>query len=71
MADLATLRKQLDDLKATRASGVFRTRFGDREVEYRRHDNEMATAIAALQNEIAALDGTIVRTINVRNKGWS
>ena len=71
MADLASLRVQLEALKASRRSGVTRTRFGEREVSYRT-DNEMRDAIAALEAEIAALDGSpVVRSINIRNKGWS
>lgn len=71
MADLATLRRDLDVLKSARRSGVTRTRFGDREVQYKT-DAEMRDAIAALENEIAALDGTpVVRSINIRSKGWS
>jgi hypothetical protein len=71
MTDVATLRAQLESLQAARRSGVTSSQFGDRRVQYR-SDAEMVNAIASLQNEIAALDGSaVVRSINVRSKGWS
>ncbi len=71
MTDLASLRAQLESLKASRRSGVLRTRFGDREVYYK-SETEMRDAIASIEGEIASLDGTGVRhSINIRSKGWS
>ena len=70
MADLATLIRDLEALKSDYRSGVLHTRFADREVWYRSAD-EMAQQITALENEIAALQGSAVRNIHVRSKGWS
>lgn len=71
MTDLAALRAELESLKATRRSATLKVRFADREVTYK-SDAEMVAAIAATENEIAALEGTpVVRSINVRSKGWS
>jgi hypothetical protein len=71
MADLAKLQADLAALKSARRSGVLRTRFGDREVQYR-SDAEMAAQVAALESEINALDGSpAVRSIAIRSKGWS
>jgi hypothetical protein len=71
MTDIATLRLNLDALKATLRSGTLRTRFGDREVWYR-SESEIRVIIASLENDIAALEGTpVVRNIAIRSKGWS
>jgi hypothetical protein len=56
-AQLATLLAQLEDAKAARRSGVREIWFGERRLTYR-SDKEMATAIAALEEEIAAAQGT-------------
>lgn len=73
MADLATLQAELEALKAARRSGEQRIRYkgpnGEEEVEFK-SDNEMAAAIAATEADIAALTAPVVRTINVRSKGW-
>lgn len=75
MADLATLQAELEALKSARRGGEHSVKYegpkGSREVVFK-SDKEMAAAIAATEAEIAALTGSpVVRTINVRNKGWS
>jgi len=62
------LNAELESLKSARRSGVLRTRFSDREVQYK-SDAEMRSAIAALENEIAG--GSNNRVVNIRSKGWS
>jgi hypothetical protein len=71
VTDIATLRTDLESLKSSRRSGALRTRFGDREVQYR-SDKEMVSAIAALETEIATAQGTPRETtITIRSKkGW-
>lgn len=68
---VATLQAQLTALKSTRSSGVLKTRFGDREVTFRSFA-ELASAIGALETEIAAAQGTPRPTSIqiVSNKGW-
>ncbi len=56
MADLATLKARLETLRAQRAKGIRRARFGEDEVEFR-HDNEMRDAIADLEAQIARAEG--------------
>lgn len=72
MADLATLRAQLDELKAARASGVSKVRFRDRETWFKT-DTEMASAIRDLEAEIAAADGLprIKFHTITKDRGWS
>lgn len=50
------MRTLLKDLKIARYSGAKRVRFRERDVTYRT-DEEMARAIAALENDIAAAAG--------------
>jgi hypothetical protein len=57
MADLATLQAQLEAAKAARRSGVRELWFGERRAFYK-SDKEMATAIAALEDEINQAQGT-------------
>ena len=70
MTDLTTLRTQLEELRAARASGVRRVEFRDRTVEYRT-DNELAAAIRDLETRIAAAEGrpavSVIRPRLVRN----
>jgi hypothetical protein len=72
-AQLATLQAQLEAAKAARRSGVKELWFGERRIFYK-SDKEMATAIAALETEIANLEGTrrprsvVLRTPPFR--GW-
>lgn len=47
------MQQQLANLRALRAEGVRKTRFGDDETEYR-SDAELAAAIADLETRIAA-----------------
>lgn len=56
MADLATLKQQLDALKETRASGALELQFGEERVRYK-YDRDIERAIGALELEIAALEG--------------
>ena len=71
MTDRALLERDLESLKAARRSGVMRTRFSDREVYYK-SDADMRDAIANIEADIAALDGSpVARTVNIRSKGWS
>ena len=73
MADLATLTARLDALRASRATGVLTVRLASDGVEQMttfKSDAEMASAIAALESEIAAASGMRpVRNIIVRNAG--
>lgn len=50
---LAEMQEQLANLRALRAEGVRKTRFGEDETEYR-SDSELAAAIADLERRIAA-----------------
>lgn len=75
MADLATLEADLERLKAARRGGERLVRFrgpnSEREVQYK-SDADMAAAISATESQIAAMTGApVIRTINVRSKGWS
>lgn len=71
MTDIATLLRQLEELKDARRTGARRIRFADRETEYR-SDAELAAAIANLERELAAEQGLARPTsIVIRsNKGW-
>lgn len=71
MATLAELQADLEGLKSARRSGVRTSTFGARSVSYHT-DKELGAAIAALEAEIAALEGTsqpqniVVRPL----RGW-
>jgi hypothetical protein len=71
MTDLASMQAQLDALKKARASGTSSVSIANgMTVEYK-SDKEMAQAIASLENEIAAAQGTAqIRNVVVRSKGW-
>jgi hypothetical protein len=56
MTDAATLRSQLENLKAARATGAREIWIGERRVQYR-SDRELAAAISALETEFAAAAG--------------
>jgi hypothetical protein len=60
MTTLADLEAQRAQLVANRSAGIKRARFADQEVTFRT-DKEMAAAIAAVDREIAALQGRRVR----------
>lgn len=62
MADLATLQKQLDDLRANRARGVQTLTTGNETVIFKT-DAQMAEAIADLEQRIAAQSGHRVRVV--------
>jgi hypothetical protein len=68
---VADLKAQLLKLKSARASGAEEVTFADRRVRYR-SDVELQRAIGALEQEIAALEGTAQsRNLTVvANKGW-
>ena len=71
MATLTQLQTRRDELDVAIASGVLTLREGDKQVTYR-SVAEMATALADLDTQIAALQGT-VRTRRVypqTKKGW-
>jgi hypothetical protein len=73
MADLAELQRELDAAKAARRTGAREIWIGERRVTYK-SDREMATAIAALEDEINQAQG-ISRPRNVvlrspPNRGW-
>lgn len=53
---LEQLRAQRDALRTARYQGVLIVRAGDKWVNYK-SDKEMASALAALEREIAALEG--------------
>lgn len=63
MADLATLQKQLDDLRANRARGVQVVTNSNGESVTFKSDAQMAEAINDLQQRIAALSGQPVRMV--------
>jgi hypothetical protein len=69
--DLIALQAQLASLKSARASGVRTSTFGERSVT-RATDKELVAAIAALENEIAAMAGTPrPKSVVMRGgKGW-
>jgi hypothetical protein len=73
MADIAALQAQLEAAKAARFSGTREIQFGERRVVYR-SDKDMATAIAALEEEINQAQGTSrPRNVVLRpppNRGW-
>lgn len=75
MTDLATLHRDLEQLKSARRTGARRVRIGspgaEREVEYR-SDRELVAAIAAVESEIAEMEGSArPRFVVVRSsKGW-
>jgi len=65
MATLAELQDRRATLVAARSSGVLRTTFRDGGTERTTHfksDSEMAAALAAIDREIAALQGPRVNT---------
>lgn len=70
-ATTATLKARLEKLKRARSSGVCEVWFGDRHLRYR-SDAELQRAIGALEQEIAALEGTASpRNLTVTvNKGF-
>ncbi|KAB0572623.1 phage head-tail joining protein [Brucella pituitosa] len=51
--NVTEMQQQLANLRALRAEGVRKTRFGDDETEYR-SDAELAAAIADLETRIVA-----------------
>lgn len=72
--NLETLLSNLAALKAARYGGIRKVRFHngaeERETEFK-SDAEMASAILALERDIALLQGTPTRTVIVRScKGW-
>jgi hypothetical protein len=69
LARLAEAKDQLAELKNMRASGVLRTRIGEREV-YFRSDAELAAAIASLTPELNPQRPRNVMVRPVSNKGW-
>jgi len=69
--DLTSLQAQLATLKNAYRSGARRVSYDGKNVDYGT-TQEMREAIAALENDIATMQGTKpVRTILVRShKGW-
>jgi hypothetical protein len=69
--DITTLQAQLDALKAARASGVKTASFGERSAT-KFSDKEIVAQIAALENEIATMQGAPrPRGVVIRGgKGW-
>ena len=65
------LGAELAALKKARRTGTRRVKIENFETEYR-DDAELARAIASLEAEIAAAQGSPpIRNVNVRSKGWS
>ncbi|MCC5996500.1 MAG: hypothetical protein JJU18_09055 [Oceanicaulis sp.] len=62
MAELAQLTARLEALRAARASGVRKLKHADREIEYR-SDSEIASAIADLERQVAALTAPRIKTV--------
>jgi hypothetical protein len=71
MTDVAALQAQLEALKAARSSPALKTRFADREVTFK-DDKQLVSAIADLERQIAAAQGTPrSTTVTIRSvKGW-
>jgi hypothetical protein len=71
VGNLASLQGQLASLRTAYRSGVSRSSYEGKSVDYRSGD-EMRAAIASLENQIAAISGTTIpRTVVVRSsKGW-
>ncbi len=68
--NIAEMQQQLANLRALRAEGVRKTRFGEDETEYR-SDAELAAAIADLERRIAAAAKPTSRLIYPRvSKGY-
>ena len=71
MTDTATLQADLEALKAARRKGERRVSIEGFSVEYA-SDAEMRAAIAALESEIAAAQGSPpIRNVYPRSTGWS
>jgi hypothetical protein len=64
VATLAELQARLDALRALRARGIRRVSYQGQEVEFR-SDAEMASAIADLERQVAALSGRRVSTVYI------
>jgi hypothetical protein len=64
MTTLADLTSQLDKLRMARASGLRSIADGDQRIEYKT-DAEMASAIAAIEQQIAAIGGKPIRTVRI------
>jgi hypothetical protein len=62
MATLSELQARLEALRATRASGERSIEYEGTRVEYRT-DGELATAIADLEQQIAAASGRRSKTV--------
>jgi hypothetical protein len=69
LARQAEAKDQLAELKNMRASGVLRTRIGEREV-YFKTDAELVAAISALETELNPKRPKNVMCRPVSNKGW-
>ncbi len=54
--ELSQMQAMRDSLKAARYSGTLTVRAGDKWVTYK-SDKELASALAALEREIASLEG--------------
>ena len=62
MATVAEMQTQLDVLRKARASGVRKTEYGEKSVEYK-SDEEMAAAIADIERRITGASGRPIRTV--------
>ena len=62
MATVAEMQTQLDVLRKARASGVRKTEYGEKSVEYK-SDAEMAAAIADIERRITGASGRPIRTV--------
>ena len=62
MATVAEMQTQLDVLRKARASGLRKTEYGERSVEYK-SDAEMAAAIADIERRITGASGRPIRTV--------
>jgi hypothetical protein len=66
MADLASLKAQLEKLRKLRANGISSYTIKDRSMTYR-SDRELASAIADLEAKITAQERGVVRKVRIRS----
>lgn len=66
MADLASLKAQLEKLRSLRANGISSYSINNRSMTYR-SDRELAAAIADLEAKITAQERGVVRKVRIRS----
>lgn len=66
MADLASLKAQLEKLRSLRVNGISSYTINNRSMTYR-SDRELAAAIADLEAKITAQERGVVRKVRIRS----